>query len=584
MPRTTFPVSLLLTFTAFAGISTAQPSDKEVEALKARLSAMEQKLERLLERNEQLEERVRELTPASLGAPTSKEPEPAVDEVARLAAHYLAQEEEKKKTKGKSEGKTDAKKGEKKEAKSDGKEYEVGKNLKMEGGWRNALWHESADKAFKWTVGGVTQFDVFGFNGDRRVINSIGQFNNLVDPNLAMQDGMAFRRARLRFSGLLWEQIEFFAQYEFAQALDLRRRTLGISPAATSPTLGDFDPGDNIGFNEVYMGFISLPVLGNVRIGRHRESLNFVTATADNNQVWLERGLMFDAFNGDFNFSNGVTVQRTYFEDRAYTLFGLFQANNNSNRGFYSVGDGEYAYDARFTVLPCYNEEEQRWIHLGVDYSYRNPHQQQVRYRARPMVRGGPAFLTPNLLNTGTIFTNDAQQIANLEFAMALGRFTFAAEGATSWVTNAYTGGLPATNGTLPAGVLNRGTYVAAGGYVEALYFLTPDHRRYRKDRPGYDRVIPHSTFYFLDGEHGRIFSKGAWEVGARYDYVDLTNSGINGGMGNAVTLALNWYLNPNARIQANYFWQNRIFNPADTSSRINGDVNGLGIRFNIDY
>lgn len=470
------------------------------------------------------------------------------------------------------------------EPKDESKAFSVGSNLKVEGSWRNGLWFETADKAFRWNVGGVVQSDWSFFGANRDLVQSIGTFNNLVDPGTSLQDGMVFRRARLRFAGLMWEQVEFYAQYEFAQALDLRRRTLGINPVPTNPPNSDFDPGDDVGFNEVYLGLVDLPFLGTLRVGRHRESLNFVTATADNNQVWLERGLMFDAFNGDFNFSNGVTLQQTFLEDRVYGLLGFFHANNNTNRGFFAVGDGEYAYDGRLTCLPVYDEERQAWVHLGVDYSYRNPHQTQVRYRARPLVRSGPSFQTPNLLNTGTIFTPDAEQIANLEFAMAYGRFTFAAEAAASWVTSAYTGGLPRPDGTLPDGAQSRGTFLANGGYVEALYFLTPDHRKYVKDRPGYARVTPRSNFYLLDGEQGWVFSRGGWEVGLRYDFLDLTDSGINGGVGNAYSFCVNWYLNANARCQFNYSAVDRQFSPSDDEARREGYVHCLGIRFNIDF
>ncbi len=461
----------------------------------------------------------------------------------------------------------------------------IDSNPTMEAKWKNALQFESKDKAFRWAVGGVIQFDQSFFGANDAVVRSLGTFNNLVDPGLALQDSFAFRRARLRFSGLMWEQVEFFAQYEFAQSLDLRRRTLGISPAATSVgSMNDFDPGDNVGFNEVYLGITKLPALGTIRVGRHRESLNFVTATADNNQVWLERGLMFDAFNGDFNFSNGVTVSNTVLDERAYFLFGFFHANNNSNRGFYAVGDGEYAYDIRLTGLPVYDEDTKTWVHVGADYSYRNPHASQVRYRARPNVRSGPGFLTPNVLNTGTIFTNDAQQIVNLEFAMAKGRFTFAAEASGSWVTNAVTGGPPRSDGTLPAGAVNRGTYTAAGGYVEALCFLTDDHRKYVKDRPGYARVVPKKVFRFANGSAGRIVSCGGWEVGLRYEYLDLTDRGINGGAGNAASACMNWYLNSNARIQANYVWQDRRFAPTNTAGLVNGSMHAFGLRFNADF
>ena len=200
------------------------------------------------------------------------------------------------------------------------------------------------------------------------------------------------------------------------------------------------------------------------------------------------------------------------------------------------------------------------------------------------MVRSGPSFLTPNILNTGTIFTADAQQIANLEFAMAWKRFTFAAEATTSWVSNAYTGGLPLPDGRLSSGVASRGTYRAQGAYVEALCFLTPDHRKYRKDRPGYDRVVPESVFRFTDVDDRIRFNAGALEIGLRYDYLDLTNSGINGGVSNAATVCVNWYFNANARMQCNYSWMDRSFAPVDRSGRIDGEIQSLGFRFNVDF
>ncbi len=550
-------------------VATAQQPD--LQALIQRLDRLEQRNEALERKNAHLETEVKKLREgsagsASKGTETSPVKKSDASEKSATASKDSA-------TKSPTPKAPDAP-----------KEWVVGDQLKVEGAWRNGLWFETQDKAFRWTVGGVAQMDMSYFNANQAIVDSVGNFNNLIDPGQSLQDSWAFRRARLRFSGLMWEQIEFFAQYEFAQALDLRRRTLGIAPTPNNPPNSDSDPSDNVGFNEVYLGFTKLPILGTLRIGRHRESLNFVTATQDNNQVWLERGLMFDAFNGDFNFSNGITLQRTYLDDRVYSLLGFFHSNNNSNRGFYAVGDGEYAYDVRVTGLPIYEPENEVWVHLGVDYSYRNPHEEQVRYRARPMIRSGPAFLTPNILNTGTIFTNDAQQIANLEFALARGPWTFSAEYATSWVTNAYTGGVPFADGTLPANAKRRGTYSAQGGYVELLRFLTRDHRKYRLDRPGHDRVTPNSTFYLVEGDRGWIFSQGAWEVGVRYDYVDLTNQGINGGMSHAVTACLNWYLNPNARIQWNTFWMSRTFSPSDAAGRVDGDLLGSGVRFNVDF
>jgi phosphate-selective porin len=459
---------------------------------------------------------------------------------------------------------------------------------KMNGTWSNGLTFESEDKNFRMMVGGVTQFDMGWYGVDPLLRQSVGRFNNLVDPNQSLQDGMNFRRARLRMGGLAYDQIEFYAQYEFANSLDLRQRTLGIpNPAGVAnPLATNFDPADGIAFNEVYVGLVKLPVVGNVRVGRHRESLNFVTATADNYQIWMERGAMFEAFNGNNNFSNGITVSRTYLDERVYTLFGLFMQNNNNTRQISTVGDGDYVYDGRLTWLAVDDQEEKLWVHFGADYSYRNLYQNNVRLRVRPDVRVGTSFQVQSIIDTGNMFSPDALQIFNLEYASAWGPWTFAAEASAAYLTNAYTGGLPRPNGTLPSGVVARGTYTASGAYVELMRFLTNDHRGYVKERPGYARVVPTRRFKFKTDDAGvTAFDIGAWEVGVRYDYANLSHGGIDGGEFNGITGAVNWYLTSNARVQWNLSWVRRTFaTQAPAVGRTDGDFTALGVRFNVDF
>ena len=50
-------------------------------------------------------------------------------------------------------------------------------------------------------------------------------------------------------------------------------------------------------------------------------------------------------------------------------------------------------------------------------------------------------------------------------------------------------------------------------------------------------------------GEEGGL---GAWEVGARYSHLDLTDRNVNGGVLNDVTWAVNWYLNDYSRVMFN--------------------------------
>ena len=128
-----------------------------------------------------------------------------------------------------------------------------------------------------------------------------------------------------------------------------------------------------------------------------------------------------------------------------------------------------------------------------------------------------------------------------------------------------------------------RGTPFFQSAYVELLYFLTGEHRPYsRKGGNGaaYTRVVPRSNAFFVRDACGHsCFSLGAWQVGVRYSWIDLNDRGVNGGKVNDVTLGLNWYLNPNLKLQWNYTIANRNVNgPSD------GLIHGFGMRTAFDF
>jgi phosphate-selective porin OprO/OprP len=110
------------------------------------------------------------------------------------------------------------------------------------------------------------------------------------------------------------------------------------------------------------------------------------------------------------------------------------------------------------------------------------------------------------------------------------------------------------------------------GGYIEANYFLTGENRAsfYRTQFGHWERVTPLQNFA-IDGSHW-----GAFQVAARYSYVDLQSASINhnapaptklnapssgnGGAGalDDITGGINWYLNPVTRVSLNYVWAHR--------------------------
>ena len=81
-------------------------------------------------------------------------------------------------------------------------------------------------------------------------------------------------------------------------------------------------------------------------------------------------------------------------------------------------------------------------------------------------------------------------------------------------------------------------------------------------------------------GSCGNPFSAGAWQVGARYCYSDLNDGPINGGIVNEVTFGLNWFLNPNMKLQWNY----DIGHRAIAGGTSDGNYYGFGMRMTFDF
>jgi phosphate-selective porin OprO/OprP len=72
----------------------------------------------------------------------------------------------------------------------------------------------------------------------------------------------------------------------------------------------------------------------------------------------------------------------------------------------------------------------------------------------------------------------------------------------------------------------------------------------------------------------------GAWQLTARYSYLDLNNKQVIGGRVNDMTLGVNWFLNQWMKVQGNFFVADRdVANPAGS-----GGIYGFGTRLALDW
>ena len=70
----------------------------------------------------------------------------------------------------------------------------------------------------------------------------------------------------------------------------------------------------------------------------------------------------------------------------------------------------------------------------------------------------------------------------------------------------------------------------------------------------------------------------GAWQVAARYSWIDLQDSDMNGGEDQNITAALNWHLYSNVRLQFGYVFAD-VSNTGDVWSNTSGHIHAFQSR-----
>jgi phosphate-selective porin OprO/OprP len=140
------------------------------------------------------------------------------------------------------------------------------------------------------------------------------------------------------------------------------------------------------------------------------------------------------------------------------------------------------------------------------------------------------------LLDTPSIDGLDKITINSLELAAMRGRFSFQSEFTQASAQRDMAADLD-----------------FSAWYLQAGYTLTGESRSYKGSDGEFKRLKPATEFSLEKG------TWGAWEVAARLDHLDLDDGpATSGGSGDRYTLALNWYLNYNVRVMADY---SRVYN-----------------------
>jgi phosphate-selective porin OprO/OprP len=380
-------------------------------------------------------------------------------------------------------------------------------------------------------------------------------------------------------------------EYDFANQLDVNNEAF--------PTERDIGPLPAI--TDAWVQIRELPILGIVRIGNQKDPFGYEHLTSSRWLNFMERSFTMDAFVGPFNngFQPGIKILNASDDGRVIWQVGEFK--NTSNVFGASATDGGSQTVGRLVVLPVFEGEGERLVHLGVAGRTMGlkllqtefdpatglptgPEVPAVRFRSRGDVRNGPPGPVNSIYADAGLLEGSWQNMIGLEFVGNDGPLSWQAEYIGSWLYDAVTtGNDPINAGRQPPAGTKVGTVFYQGGYVEVLYFLTGETRTYSRLEGVFDRPIPRDTFYVLRGARRLLSSPGAWQVGARYNCLSLNDGEVNGGVLNAVTLGLNWLWTPNARVYFNYDFTYRDFaNLAGFNG--SGGIHAFGTRLAFDF
>lgn len=436
-------------------------------------------------------------------------------------------------------------------------------DLSMPGKWNKGLEFKTKDGAFRGHVGGRYQLDNSWFSVDQRVQDNI---------NIPYGDGIDLRRARLRFDGTMYNYIDYAIEFDFVNSFRARNQPISVATpgyvenTTTAPT--DF-----------WWQVKDVPCFGTVRTGIQKEPIGFEHQVSSRFLPFMERSYNQDAFYGGLynGFTPGISSLNYLTSDKTSTFhYGIFKPTNNPFG--YSTGDGDYSVVARWTQLLIYTEDDSQVLHFGIAGKQATAVSQAgfpgrvAVFRTRDAVRSGLSADWP-VPAAISLYGDDMQQ-ANAELAGIFGRMTFQSEYLISSLQDARTGL------DKPLGE----TAVYHGGYVQLLYFLTDDHDHYDLDRASFDRVTPKCNMASPKKYGWGFLRSGAWQIGARYNYLDLNDSGFNGGVLHNQTYGLNWFLNPNMKCQFNYISTYRDVSATTQYPHGSGWINAWGMRIACDF
>ena len=310
------------------------------------------------------------------------------------------------------------------------------------------------------------------------------------------------RRARIYMSGTSWKHWDWKIQFDLEDADDT-----------------------GMAIEDAYIKYKAWKPMS-ITVGQRKAPFSLSELTSSKYITFLERSAPTSLFTSEAigvgGRAPGITVSNA--GDR-HALDGGFYMMRQRSGSSESISprrfDDGWGFTGRAVWLPV-KQSANQLAHLGASFGYkRYPNGEVGRVRVRPEVSAGARIVDSD----GGIAADDFWGVG-LEAAMIWGSFSASGE----YYYGEFDGDQLAGNADME------------GFYVQGSWFPTGESRRYKKSAFSSVKVkrpVGHGGW-------------GAWELGLRYASADLSDS-IGADSGEALTAALNWYVNNNMMFRLNY-------------------------------
>lgn len=318
------------------------------------------------------------------------------------------------------------------------------------------------------------------------------------DGSAAVFDGGSeLRRARLGVEGKVYRYWKFKLEYDFAGAdADLKDGWIAY--------------GNRLGDNSKY----------EIKVGQHHVPFGLTTISSSKYMTFARRPLFAD---GPLSPARQAGVAATFHDaDYRWMVAAGFFHDEPGDGAVGGPGESAKTRAIRVTGIPLRSDDD-RFLHLGGSLMHIDQGGDDFKVRQRAVTHLDPV----RMFDTGTIAGGvDGVDAMDLE-ALAIYDSFYAMAEFVNWSVD---------------GIGTTTDFDLGAWSIEAGVFLTGESKGYKGAKV--DSVKPKRPF---------PGGPGAWEVGLRFENMDLNDGAIVGGDGDVFTAGVNWYPVKNIRLMLDF-------------------------------